>query len=443
MFWVRIMSKAALRQSLSLPGLLKETRQCFSAIPDSKANCNIPLVDHLMSGLAVFGLKYPSLLQFDQDQNIEVIRSNLQTLYGIQQAPCDSYLRERLDAVSPDQLRKTYTRLFAALQRGKGLEGFAFWEDHYLLSIDGTGYFSSNEVHCDHCCEKHHRDGRTSYYHQLLGAVLVHPDCKEVFPLAPEPILKQDGARKNDCERNAAKRLLKDIRREHPQLKLMVIEDALASNAPHIELLKSLDYRFILGAKQTDHGFLFDWVANTGDTAAYQYEDENGVLHEFRYLNGAPLNDANFDLEINFLEYWETKPSGKKTHFSWVTDIALTDANVMRLMRGARARWKIENETFNTLKNHGYHFEHNFGHGHQHLSTVMVHLMMLAFLIDQIQQRCCRLFNRALVSAKSKTRFWRRVRGLFQHFLIPDWEAMYSGIADGLAPTTIPVIDTS
>jgi len=99
-------------------------------------------------------------------------------------------------------------------------------------------------------------------------------------------------------------------------------------------------------------------------------------------LNNAPLNDANFELEVNFLEYWEIKPSGKTTHFSRVTDIPIIPDNLVRLMRAARARWKVENETFNTLKNHGYHFEHNFGHGYHQLSTVMVHLMMLAFLID-------------------------------------------------------------
>ena len=49
------------------------------------------------------------------------------------------------------------------------------------------------------------------------------------------------------------------------------------------------------------------------------------------------------------------------------------------LMWGGRARWKIENETFNTLKNQGYHFEHNYGHGYQHLSVVLAMLMLLAF----------------------------------------------------------------
>ncbi len=432
------MSKQDFRQSVSIPGLLKTTRLVFEQIPDSKSSSSISLADHLMSGLAIFGLKYPSLLQFDQDRNVDLTRSNLKTLYGIKQAPSDTYLRERLDDVDPASLRKNYTQLLQVLQRGKGLEGFAYLDNHYLLSLDGTGYFPSNEIHCDQCGEKHHRDGRVSYYHQLLGAVLVHPDHKEVFPLAPEPILKQDGSTKNDCERNAAKRFLNDTRREHPHMKFIVIEDALASNAPHIKLLQALNYRYLLGAKQTDHKFLFDWVDNTSTTMTHEQVDEKGVRHRFRYLNHAPLNDANFELEVNFLEYWEVKPNGRTTHFSWVTDILITQDNLMQLMRGARARWKVENETFNTLKNHGYHFEHNFGHGYHHLSTVMVHLMMLAFLIDQIQQRCCGLFNRALDKAKSRTRFWMKIRNLFQSFLIPHWEAMYLGIANELKPTVIP-----
>jgi hypothetical protein len=77
------MAKKAFRQSLSIPSLLRATRICFANIPDQKPNCSIPLVDHLMSGMAVFGLKYPSLLQFDQDQNDEIIRANLQTLVTV------------------------------------------------------------------------------------------------------------------------------------------------------------------------------------------------------------------------------------------------------------------------------------------------------------------------------------------------------------------------
>ena len=349
------MAKRVLRKTLSAPGLLRVVRACFDEVNDPVSGRRFSLSDCLMSGLAVFGLKYPSLLQFDRGARTnEVVRVNLKRLYGIERAPCDTALRERLDAVDPRALRGVFKRVFAQLQRGKGLEGFTWLGGHYLLSVDGTGYFSSSSVHCENCCEKHHRDGRVTYSHQMLGAVVVHPEQREVFPLAPEPIVKGDGARKNDCERNAAKRLLEDVRREHPHLKLIVVEDGLASNGPHINLLKSLDMRFILGAKPADHKALFEWVQatermNTGAVKYVEHTDEHGVHHRFRYLNDVPLNDTHFELEVNFLEYWETRPDGKAQHFSWVTDLPIDDAHVMALMRGARARWRIENETFNTL----------------------------------------------------------------------------------------------
>lgn len=436
------MAKSSLRRNLSAPGLLNIIKRSFSLIKDPRARCEISLSDCLMSGLAIFGLKYPSLLQFDQASKTTPVLSNLKKLYGIQQVPSDTYLRERLDDIAPEQLRKTFTRLFAALQRGKGLEGMRYLDDHYLLSVDGTGYFSSKEIHCQQCCEKHHRDGQITYYHQLLGAVLLHPDHPEVFPLAPEAILKQDGASKNDCERNAAKRLLTAIRREHPHLKLIVVEDGLASNGPHIQLLKSLSMHFILGAKPKDHTFLFDWVDHSDATQTYEIVDNQGTQHRFRYLNQVPLNDANFTTEINFLDYWEIQPSGKTLHFSWVTDIPIHVDNLMALMRAGRARWKIENETFNTLKNQGYHFEHNFGHGQLYLATVFAHLMMLAFLVDQIQQRCCKQFQKALKKAERKLYFWEQLRGLFFHYLIDSWECLYRAIAVGVKPMTL-TFDTS
>ena len=128
-------------------------------------------------------------------------------------------------------------------------------------------------------------------------------------------------------------------------------------------------------------------------------------------------------------------------HFSWVTDIAVDETNLMALMRGARGRWKIENETFNTLKNQGYHFEHHFGHGNQNLTRVLMHLRMLAFLIDQIQQRCCRLFQSAVKAADGKPRFWRLLRSFFDLCLIPDWETLYRSITR--QPRIPPVCDTA
>jgi hypothetical protein len=442
------MAKWLLRKTLSAPGLLRVVRKSFDEIEDPMSGRRFSLSECLMSGLAVFGLKYPSLLQFDRDARTdETVRANLSSLYAIERAPCDTALRERLDEVDPQALRGVFKRVFAQLQRGKGLEGFTCLDGHYLLSVDGTGYFCSSSVHCKHCCEKHHKDGRVTYSHQMLGAVVVHPEQREVFPLAPEPIVKGDGATKNDCERNAAKRLLADVRREHPHLRLIVVEDGLASNGPHIKLLKALDMRFIVGAKPADHKALFEWVASTermhsGAVKYVEHTDAQGSHHRFRYLNGVPLNDTHFDLEVNFLEYWETRPTGKVQHFSWVTDLPIDDANVMALMRAARARWRIENETFNTLKSQGYCFEHNFGHGKKHLSTVFAYLMMLAFLIDQVQQRCCTLFQAAQAKAGRARYFWERVRVLCLGSELTGWEMLYRALAFGYRSEII-IHDTS
>lgn len=126
-----------------------------------------------------------------------------------------------------------YRVMFREAQRGKVLEQFVFLNGCYLLSLDGTQYFSSTKIHCLACLEKTNaKTGVVTYSHQMLGAALVHPDRREVIPLCPEPITKQDGNTKNDCERNAVKRFVKQFRRDHPHLDVIVIEDGPSSNAP-------------------------------------------------------------------------------------------------------------------------------------------------------------------------------------------------------------------
>lgn len=434
--------KDKLRKSLSQPALMEGLGRVFSKVKDPERRGKISMKDCLLSGYAVFSMKYASLLQFDRDSHEDdAIIHNLHTLYGIKTIPCDTYMRERLDELDPFEIRPAYTKLFAVVQRHKMLEGFEFMDDYYLMLLDGTGMFSSHEVHCENCCVKEHKDGGKTYYHQFLAAVIAHPDSKIVLPLCPEPILKQDGNSKNDCERNAAKRLIKDFRREHPHLKAIVVEDGLSSNAPHIKDLKESDLRFILGAKPGDHQWLFDWV-NAGGYKEYA-TTQGKLRHRFRYMNDVPLNDSNSDLLVNFLEYWEEDvASGKvQQHFSWVTDFSLTEKNVYQIMRGGRARWKIENETFNTLKNQGYHFEHNFGHGDKNLSTVMGHLMMLAFLIDQIQQLCCPLFQAAFKRLHTKTRLWATWRRHCTEYLFTTWDEFLRALAYGVKKSR-PIIDT-
>jgi DDE family transposase len=232
----------------------------------------------------------------------------------------------------------------------------------------------------------------------------------------PEPIIKQDGTGKNDCERNAAKRFIAKLRQDHPHLKFVVTEDSLSSNAPHIETLHAHGLHYILGVKDGDHAYLFEQVQaaeQAGRVTSYERHDRAArVVHRFRFVNDVPLNTSHRDVRVNFIEYWEVGEH-KVQHFSWVTDLRVSPRNVYHLMRGGRARWKIENETFNTLKNQGYHFEHNYGHGTQNLSVVFAMVMMLAFLVDQTQQLCCALFQAVWAKLGSKRLLWERMRALF------------------------------
>ena len=396
----------------------------------------------------MFGLKYPSLLQFDQAYSAEAtLRHNLRTLYGVEHAPCDSQLRTIADPVEPGLLRPAFRAVHREVQRGKLLEAYEYLDGYYLLSVDGTGYYASSAIGCPECCVKNAGQANERYYHQLLAAVIVHPHLKTVLPLMPEAITRQDGATKNDCERNAAKRLLRMLREDFPKLKLIVVEDSLASNGPHIELLQSLDLRYILGVKPGDHQALFEHVQQhlcAGQCQEWEYTDEHGVEHGYRWINGVSLNESHPELKVNFLEYWEIK-NGQETIWSWVTDLPLSAETVKAVMRGGRTRWKVENETFNTLKNQGYHLEHNYGHGQQHLSTVFATLMILAFLVDQVQELGCRLFQAARARFRSRISLWEKLRAVFTHFCIPDWGTLWRSIAEKSTTTLGPTLtfDTS
>ena len=268
------------RKHLSADALFRCLRGAFEEVPNHRpAGATIGLADGLMAGFAVFALKDPSLLAFDQRRREDA--KNLEMIFHIQQVPCDTQMREILDPVDPEALRPAFRAMFRQLQRGKVLERMVFFEGHYLLSLDGTGYFSSEKVHCDSCMQKTSRNGKVSYYHQMLGAVLVHPDT------------------------------------------------------------------------------------------------------------------------------------------------------AMRIMRGGRARWKVENETFNTLKNQGYHFEHNYGHGKQNLSIVLAMLMMLAFLVDQTQQLACQLFQSVWNKLGSKRHLWESVRAVFRAFAVTSMREIYVALLYG------------
>ncbi len=394
-------------------------------IPEIK-NTLISNSDCLMSALAVFTFKFSSLLKFDKARTSDKpFLKNLCSLFHIGNVPCDTYMRERLDEITPVVIRPLYTALFSVLQRNKILEHFCFFKDHHLISVDGTGVFSSHTIHCAQCCTKEHKNGTTTYHHQILAAALVHPDQKVAYPLCPEPIMKSDGMQKNDCERNALKRWVADFRREHPHLKTVILADGLSSNEPFITILKQHNLSYILVCKEGDHAYLADWVqtADSQDKPEFT-ETVKGVTSTYSYMRDVPLNEAKEACRVTVVSLLETK-KGKTTKWMWVTDLTVDLLNIKEFTKGGRARWRIENETFNTLKNQGYEFEHNFGHGKKNLHTILAHLMMLAFFIDQCLQHVNKRFQEAYVRRGSKKALWENMLVLLYTFEIPDFESLY------------------
>ena len=424
-----------LRKHLNADALFRALHKDFSKIPDFRqGDIKISMTDALMSGFAIFSLKDPSLLAFDERRGID---ENLRGIYHIEDVPSDTQMRTILDEVNPEDLRGAFKGPFRQLQRGKALERMAFFQGCYLLCLDGTGFFSSKKLHSDICLEKvNKKTGEVTYYLQMLGAAIVHPDFKEVIPLAPEFIQKQDGQTKNDCERNAAKRFFEKLRKDHPHLPLIVTEDGISSNAPHIREAQRHNLHYILGVKEGDHCFLFEQVKmarDAGQSTEFEIVDKENPqrIHRFSFLNQVPLNESNQDVLVNFIEYWEVTPNNV-IHFSWITDFTVTKGNAYQIMRGGRARWKIENETFNTLKNQGYHFEHNYGLGNKYLSLVFAMLMMLAFLIDQTQQLSCMLFRAVWIKLRSKRALWEAMRSLFKNFTFESMEMLFKALLYGI-----------
>ena len=422
--------------SLSGESLLESIEDHFKKIPDhrSSSHIEIDLKDFLMSGFAMFSLKYSSLFKFEEEMRAESEAASMLTgLYNIGRVPSDTQFRAVVDEIDPKYFRPLFQKLVSKCQRSGHLADFQFIDRKYLLSVDGTEYFSSDNIKCSSCMKRNLANEKVGYYHQMLAGSIVHPEKRTVIPVMPEPITKRDGQNKNDCERNAIRRFLDNFRALHPKLETILIADALHATGPLIRDLKFYNMNYILGVKPGSHEKLFEGIyspENLGRLSHVVIEEELGAkvkkkrTHEFKYSNGALLNHSNVTTTVNFMEYWETtrwvgkggRQIEKKIHFSWVTDLTITHHNVMQVMRGGRARWKIENETFNTLKNQGYEFEHNFGHGYRNLSTNLSLIMFLVFLFDQLQEIGCKNFQRALLRVNNRRSYlWEKIKSVYQH----------------------------
>jgi hypothetical protein len=411
-----------MQKALSFPALRSLLSAQFLNLAECRQEGKVThsVHDVFMSAFAMMFFQDPSLLQFQKRLEDEVHTSNLRTLFQVTSVPKDTAMREVMDRYDSEWLRPLFDDFFRPLERGKHLEAYRVFGDHYVIAIDGSGYFSSEAIACPSCLRKTTR-GRTLFEHWIVQAALVHPGKRQVIPLAPEEVRNTDGTEKQDCETKAGKRLITRLRRSHPHLKTIIVADSLYSKQPFIEALAEEGMHYVLVAKEEDHKVLMEYVKGA-QASRLEVKDTKGRLHRYEWIGDMPVNGKHDAPSVNWFSY-ELHDKGKRTyHNGWVTDLPIDEDHIEELVRIGRCRWKIENETFNTLKNQGYHLEHNFGHGVRHLSFNFFLLNLLAFFMHQIFELTDEAYQTLRQKFGSKRNLWDHMRASLYLVIFPDWK---------------------
>jgi hypothetical protein len=383
--------------------------------------------DAVMSGFACMYFQDPSIKAFQERLQDEREMNNLTTMFGVKSIPGDSQLRNIVDALPGEVFRPVFKDVFTRLQRGKQLEQFQVFPGTYLAALDGSQYFYSEKLKCESCLIANHDNGRVSYSHKVLMAALMCPGVKQVVPLMPEEIRNTDGQEKQDCEVNAAKRLIPAIKNDHPRLNLIIVGDGIYSKQPMVEEILDKNWSFIFVAKPDDHAVMYRHLENAPMGKKTVVDEKSGKTHVYEWTNGVPLNGNPKTVMVNYFRHTIIsidKNGNEKITYSnyWVTNIDINDGNVEQLVKCGRCRWKIENECFNTLKNQGYSLEHNYGHGKQNLCFNFLLLTLIAFLFHQVLELTDKLYQAVRMKMGSKRKMWETLRSYIQILIFNSWE---------------------
>jgi hypothetical protein len=358
----------------------------------------------------------------------------LQTLFGVPEVAADTQMREILDGVEPEAIRGVFPQLWEKVRRAGWGRGFTttlpsghHQGTYYTVALDGSEYFRSTKVQCPHCLRQLDPQGRVHYTHKIVGATVVRAGSHQVVPLDVEEVRNATAeSAPQDCELTAGKRLITRLRREHPQMALIVIGDDLYSHVPFVEQLQQLRQHYVLVAKPSSHPTLLAAVTaaeGTDQTQTGQWTEGPGVrqrTYTYRLVRHLPLA-LESAVRVTEVEVWEHTAKGELLyHNSWITDLDVDAANVAVVVQMGRTRWKIENEQFNVHKNHGYELTHNYGHGQQTLSMVFYLLNLLAYVAHVVLALGDRLYQRCRTQ-ESRRELWNALRTLVHVVLVESW----------------------
>ena len=427
-----------------LETLLGSLRQCLDGFPDKRRGLNVsyPMGDIGMAAFSVFFMQSPSFLAHQRRFEAGYGRSNCETLFGLSKIPSDNHIRDMLDPASPERLHPVFTEAVEQLERAPGgLDVFRRLGGHSLIALDGTEYHCSNKIHCRHCSTRLRGKGETEYFHTLLAATLVAPEHDKVIPLQPEFIVPQDGAEKQDCENMAAKRWLAAHARSYAALDPVYLGDDLFSRQPLCQAVLDVGGHFIFVCKPSSHPTIEEYLTGI-ELPSLEKTVKRGkqrFVHRYRWLCDLPLRDGKDALRVNWFEIEIINPAGKTTfRNSFVTDLPVGPDTLAELAACGRARWKIENETFNVLKNNGYNLEHSFGHGKQNLAATLATLNLLAFAIHTVCDIADELWRKAREKLGPRYNFFAKLAAITAYLIFPSWDDLLLTLAFAKPPPLPP-----
>ncbi len=422
-----------------LASLLSGLKAVCAAFPDPRKGRtgNIAMADFGLSAFAMFFMQSASFLSFQRKLEKGHGRSNCQTLFGIEKIPSDNYIRDMLDGADPALLAPCFGDTERLLLESAMREAFGRLGGRTLIALDGTEYFCSQKIACPHCQTRKRSNGKIESYHSMLAATVVAPGHSKVVPLAPEFIAKQDGAEKQDCERNAVQRWLdKHGARLKPLRPVYLADDLFACQSVVKRLVETGD-DFIFICKETSHKALYDFI-DGAELERHEVKVRKGKsreTHRYRFVDNVPLRDGKDAALVNWIGFEILGAKGEvKYKTAFVTSLPVAKSNVAEAAACGRARWKIENESFNVLKNNGYELEHNFGHGENYLAMTLAALNILAFAWHTVLDILEPPWKRAREAAETRKGFFAYLLTMTSLAIFPAWPDLLEALATFAIP---------
>ena len=423
-----------------LESLLDGLRCVCAGFSDARRSSDVDysMADIGLSAFSLFFMQSESFLSHQRRLEQGHGTSNCQTLFGMTKIPTDNYIRLMLDPVSPEALQPCFDQVIEQLRERDGLKAFQRLGGRTLVALDGTEYFCSQKLSCPQCLTRQRSNGKTEHYHAMLAAMIVAPGHNMVLPLMPEFITSQDGAEKQDCERNAAKRWLSAHGKRVRDLRPVYLGDALFSCQPLAEAVLATGADFLFVCKRDGHKTLYEYVDGAPldeRTVTERKPGKRSLTYRYRWSEAVPLRDGKDPLTVNWLGVTITDDKGKVTYDgAFVTSLPIVADNVVEVAACARARWKIENESFNVLKNNGYNLAHNFGHGKKYLARTFAAMNLLAFAFHTACDCLETLWQKAREAVGARARFFQDLHTITAYVLFPSWKCFMNTVVMGKAP---------